>query len=74
VQTDPNTDLESRAEVIGWRERQLEAAGFDEPTAGRLASDCGFDLHRLIELVEAGCSPDLAVRIVAPIDDAPRSC
>jgi hypothetical protein len=61
-------------DVVVWRERQLEAAGFDEPTAGVLASDCELDLHRLIELVESGCPPDLAVRILAPIEGTPLPC
>jgi hypothetical protein len=61
-------------DVAGWRERRLEAAGFDERTAVMLAGDCGFDLHGLINLVEAGCPPDLAVRIMAPIDLRARPC
>jgi hypothetical protein len=61
-------------DVAGWRERRLEAAGFDEPTAVMLAGDCRFDLHGLINLVEAGCPPDLAVRIMEPIDLRPRPC
>ena len=61
-------------DVAGWRERRLEAAGFDEPTAVMLAGDCGFDLHGLINLVEAGCPPELAVRIMAPIDRKARPC
>ena len=61
-------------DVAGWRERRLEAAGFDEATAVILAGDCGFDLHGLINLVEAGCPPELAVRIMAPIDMKARPC
>jgi hypothetical protein len=61
-------------DVAGWRERQLEAAGFDERTAVMLAGDCGFDLHGLINLVEAGCPPHLAVRIMTPIDLRARPC
>ena len=60
--------------MAGWRERCLEAAGFDAATAMLLAADCGFDVHGLITLVEAGCPPDLAVRILAPIDRRPRPC
>ncbi|MGN6378908.1 MAG: hypothetical protein ACTHNU_08165 [Gaiellales bacterium] len=61
-------------DVVAWREQRLEAAGFDEPTAGILASDWGFDLHRLITLVEAGCPTQLAVRIMAPLDGPRRPC
>jgi hypothetical protein len=28
-----------------------------------------YDLHALIELVERGCPPALAVRILGPLDD-----
>jgi hypothetical protein len=30
--------------------------------------DFSFDLHALLELVDRGCAPDLAVRILAPLD------
>jgi hypothetical protein len=67
-------DIIGRADVAVWRERCLEAAGFDEATAVLVAGDCGFDVHGLITLVEAGCPPHLAVRILAPLDGAPRPC
>jgi hypothetical protein len=35
----------------------------------RLARDGAYDLHALIGLVEHGCPPALAVRILAPLDD-----
>jgi hypothetical protein len=69
-----DSGVAAEVDVAGWRERRLEAAGFDEATAVMLARDCGFDLHGLINLVEAGCPPDLAVRIAAPIDREPRPC
>jgi hypothetical protein len=33
-----------------------------------VANETGFDLHALLELVERGCEPELAVRILAPLD------
>ena len=54
-------------DVSAWRRDQLAAAGFPRPLAGRLATDARYDLHALIELAEAGCAPELAVRIVAPL-------
>jgi hypothetical protein len=33
-----------------------------------VANDSRYDLHALIELVERGCDPQLAVRILAPLD------
>ena len=58
--------------VIRWRETQLRAIGFTGPAAGRLANDHRYDLHGLIELVERGCPPELAERILAPLDAETR--
>jgi hypothetical protein len=55
-------------EVLSWRRRQLIAAGFQPALADRLARDAAYDLHALIELVERGCAPDLAARILAPLE------
>jgi hypothetical protein len=62
-------DRKSRREIGSWRRRQLLQAGFPSALARRVADDPGYDLHALIELVERGCSPELAVRILAPLDD-----
>ena len=62
------------AAVVTWRRRQLLAAGFSLPASETLARDCGVDLHALLDLVERGCPPDLAVRILAPLDDESRRC
>ena len=51
-----------------WRRRRLIVAGVDGPLAARLAADAGVDLHELLTLLDAGCPPVLAARIVAPID------
>jgi hypothetical protein len=56
------------AEVNRWKREQLVHSGFPQPLAARLAKDPGYDLHRLIELVETGCPPELAVRILAPLE------
>ena len=56
-------------EIVAWRRRQLVQAGFSSALADRLADDRAYDLHALIELVEHGCPPALAVRILAPLDD-----
>jgi hypothetical protein len=69
-----DTDPPPTVDVVSWRERRLEAAGVDALTARLLAEDCGFDLHRLITLIEAGCAPELAIRIIAPLDDRPHPC
>jgi hypothetical protein len=61
-------------DLVAWRAAQLRAAGFDAGTASALGGDCGYDVHALIELVERGCAPSLAARILAPIDERPRPC
>ena len=54
--------------VAGWRRSQLTAAGFSLPLAARIAADPRYDVHALIELTERGCAPELAVRILAPLE------
>jgi hypothetical protein len=62
-------DLSSQLQpVVRWRFEQLRGAGFDEFLALRIADDERWDLHGLIELRSRGCSPELAARILAPID------
>jgi hypothetical protein len=61
--------LEDRAEWVRWRARRLISAGFQVDEAQRLARTDRIDLHRLLELVDRGCPPDLAARILAPLDD-----
>jgi len=53
--------------VLSWRRDQLVHAGFALPLAARLARDPLYDLHALLDLVERGCPPELAARIVAPL-------
>jgi hypothetical protein len=54
--------------VVSWRRDQLADAGFSLPLAAALARDPRYDLHALIELTERGCEPELAVRILAPLE------
>ena len=51
---------------VDWRADCLRKAGFERESAEALARDTGFDLHALLELVDRGCPPELAVRILAP--------
>jgi hypothetical protein len=55
--------------VLEWRRRRLLALGLSDITAEMLAGDCRVDLHVLLDLVDRGCAPELAVRILAPLDD-----
>ena len=63
TQAHPRTE-----EVVAWRRRQLLAAGFPGGLAGTLADESSFDLHALLQLVDRGCPPVLAARILAPAD------
>jgi len=59
--------------LVEWRRELLVEAGFPRVLAVRLACDARWDLHELIDLVERGCPPALAVRVLAPLEDeAPR--
>jgi hypothetical protein len=58
-----------RAELVGWRRAELVRSGFPPLLAARLARDGRYDLHRLMELREQGCSIELAVRILAPLEE-----
>ncbi|MGH2843851.1 MAG: hypothetical protein ACRDKL_09735 [Solirubrobacteraceae bacterium] len=61
--------------VIAWRVARLREAGFNAAAGKRLAGDAHYDLHVLLELVDRGCPPELAERILAPLDGPkPRSC
>lgn len=55
-----------------WRVARLREAGFDDALACALADHRGFDLHELLNLVDRGCPPALAARIVAPLDSDAR--
>jgi hypothetical protein len=50
-----------------WRRRVLRQAGFHDELARRLADDGDVDLHDLLKLVDRGCPPELAARILAPL-------
>jgi hypothetical protein len=58
------------ANVASWRRDQLVRAGFPLRDARALARDPRYDLHALLELVERGCPPELATRILAPLEEA----
>ena len=69
----PGTDPTPRGELANWRLEQLLRTGFDAELAASLAVDRAMDLHALIELVERGCPPELAARILAPLDRERKS-
>lgn len=53
-------------DVVLWRRCRLLEAGFPEALANRLAH-ARVDVHALLELVDHGCPPELAARILAPV-------
>jgi hypothetical protein len=62
------TTPERTDDVVRWRREQLVNTGFALPMAADIAKDSRYDLHMLIELVEQGCEPELAARILAPLE------
>ena len=52
-------------DVEDWRKHRLQAAGFDPTLAAELATT-ETDLHELLTLLDRGCPPDLAARILDP--------
>jgi hypothetical protein len=63
------TPIEPDADHRAWRARWLLSAGFSSWQARRLAADGRVDVHALLELVDRGCPPTLAARILAPLED-----
>jgi hypothetical protein len=55
------TELER---VERWRTAELMRVGFAGDDAVALAARLDVDLHQAIELIERGCPPELAVRIL----------
>jgi hypothetical protein len=60
--------LEPGAGSSEWRRHRLLRAGLSARLAETVARDRRYDLHALLRLIDRGCRPDLAVRILAPLD------
>jgi len=57
--------LETEQErVERWRAEELMRAGYDPAAAADLAARADVDLHRAIQLLERGCPPELAAKIL----------
>ena len=65
------SDLASEPLWVQWRVKRLLGLGFSAELADRLAHDGRVDIHALLQLVDGGCQPDVAARIVAPLDCDP---
>ena len=57
------TDPSERAKVESWRLHVLMEAGYALSLAERIAAT-EVDLHRAVELLDAGCSPETAAEIL----------
>jgi hypothetical protein len=57
-------------DVTAWRRRRLLDGGFEESLATWLAGTPGVDLHALLNLVDRGCPPFTAIRILGPFGEA----
>ncbi len=57
------TDQNERSKVESWRLHVLVEAGYPRELAERLAGT-EVDLHEAVDLVEGGCSPEVASRIL----------
>jgi hypothetical protein len=50
--------------VERWRTEALERGGYDQDSAAALAVRHDVDLHLAIELIEQGCSAEVALQIL----------
>jgi hypothetical protein len=50
--------------IESWRMEVLERAGYDRRAAAILACRKDVDLHQAISMLQKGCSPELALRIL----------
>jgi len=58
------------APVVAWRAERLIEAGLSPEMARAVAADGAYDLHAVLKLVDRGCPAELALRILAPLDQA----
>jgi len=64
---DPCRSAGPPANLVDWRRCRLIEAGFPVPLASVLARSHDVDVHALLQLVDRGCPPELAARILAPL-------
>ena len=57
-------DPTEKERIERWRAEELERAGYEPRAAGRLAVRHDVDLHLAIDLLQRGCSVDLALKIL----------
>jgi hypothetical protein len=59
---DPRVD--AAAEVRAWRFEALYRSGYESDAAVVLAANFEVDLHDAVDLIQRGCPPALAARIL----------
>jgi hypothetical protein len=57
-------EITERQRIERWRAQELQRAGYRRDQAAELAGRHDVDLHLAVELLERGCDPDLALRIL----------
>jgi hypothetical protein len=64
--TTAETDVRPTEQEIveRWRAQELERAGYGPDAAAELAMRSDVDLHRAVDLIQRGCSTDLALEIL----------
>ena len=62
--TDLHTQESESERVVRWRAEALARAGYEPDAARELAARLDIDLHHAIALLERGCSPETAARIL----------
>ena len=50
--------------VLGWRRSELRRAGYNRKQASTVAARLDVDLHLAVELLERGCDPAIALKIL----------
>ena len=62
--TDVHIEESESERVVRWRAEALARAGYEADAARELSARLDIDLHRAIALLERGCSPEIAARIL----------
>ena len=64
----PATELQpsesEQQRIERWRSDMLERAGYSSDDAAELATRADVDLHQAMALLENGCPPEVALRIL----------
>ena len=56
--------VDDAADVLAWRFDTLCRSGYDLDAAAVVAANVEVDLHAAVDLIERGCPPELATRIL----------